>query len=69
MNWNNIRGPVGEKIIEGLITCSSIKTVSMNNNLLGIVYDEKQAPVSRLAELLTHSTTIELVDVSYNFID
>jgi len=25
MNWNNIRGSMGEKIIEGLIYCYSIK--------------------------------------------
>jgi hypothetical protein len=69
MNWNSIRGHVGEKIIDGLLTCISIKSVSLNNNLLGVVYDEKQAPISKMAELLTKSSTIEHIDVSYNFID
>ena len=41
MNWNNIRGNMGEKIIEGLLLCYSIKEVHMNNNLLGVAYDDK----------------------------
>lgn len=41
MNWNNIRGSMGEKIIEGLIYCYSIKEVHLNNNLLGVAYDDK----------------------------
>jgi Ran GTPase-activating protein (RanGAP) involved in mRNA processing and transport len=41
MNWNNIRGHLGEKIIEGLIYCRAIRQVHMNNNLLGVAYDDK----------------------------
>jgi len=41
MNWNNLRGIIGEKIIEGLVHCYSIKTVEFNNNLLGIAYEGK----------------------------
>jgi Ran GTPase-activating protein (RanGAP) involved in mRNA processing and transport len=39
LNWNNIRGVAGEKIIEGLTHSVSIKTVNMSNNLLGITYE------------------------------
>lgn len=41
MNWNHLRGSVGEKIIEGLKNCYSIREVHLNNNLLGVAYDNK----------------------------
>lgn len=27
INWNNLRGVVGEKVIDGLVTCFNIKTI------------------------------------------
>ena len=54
ISWNNLRGVAGEKIIEGLIHSSGIKTVCMNNNLLGIAYDGKQSPVCKISELFLH---------------
>jgi Ran GTPase-activating protein (RanGAP) involved in mRNA processing and transport len=41
ISWNNLRGAAGEKVIEGLTQSSGIKTVCMNNNLLGIAYEGK----------------------------
>ena len=52
INWNNIRGAVAEKIIEGLLYCYGIKQVHMNNNLLGMSYEDKQAPICKIAEVL-----------------
>ena len=52
MNWNSLRGAVGDKIMEGLVECTGIREVYMNNNLLGVSYDDKQPPVNRLAEML-----------------
>lgn len=69
MNWNNIRGHMGEKIIEGLIFCRSVKQVHLNNNLLGVAYDDKQPPITRMAEFLTTSKSIEFLDISFNFIE
>ena len=41
----------------------------MNNNLLGIAYDDKEPPICKIAELLANSKTIEYLDLSYNFIE
>lgn len=64
IGWNNLRGVAGEKIIEGLTHCSGIKTVFMNNNLLGIAYDGKQPPICKISELLLHQSTIQHLDLS-----
>jgi Ran GTPase-activating protein (RanGAP) involved in mRNA processing and transport len=69
MNWNNIRGHVGERIIDGLLQCSSIREVHLNNNLLGVAYDDKQPPICKMADLLTTSKTLEYLDLSFNFIE
>lgn len=69
MNWNNLRGAVGEKIIDGLINCYKIKSVHLNNNLLGFAYEGKEPPVCKMAELLQNSKTIEYIDLSNNFIE
>lgn len=69
MNWNNLRGAVGEKIIDGLIYCYKIKAVHLNNNLLGVTYEGREAPVCKMSELLQQSKTIEHIDLSNNFID
>eukprot|EP00347_Sterkiella_histriomuscorum_P017989 403347211 len=69
LNWNNIRGNMGVKIIEGLISCYSIKQLHINNNLLGVGYDDKEPPISKMAELLTNSKTLEYLDLSFNFIE
>ena len=52
MNWNSLRGHTADKIMEGLVECTGIREVFMNNNLLGVTYEEKQPPVNRLAEML-----------------
>lgn len=52
MNWNSLRGMTADKIMEGLVECTGIREVYMNNNLLGVTYEEKQPPVNRLAEML-----------------
>ena len=52
MNWNSLRGVVAEKIIEGLLECYGLRELYMNNNLIGVSYDEKQPPVNRMADLL-----------------
>lgn len=39
-NWNNLRGVPGEKVIEGLAKCYNLKNISLNNNLLGVAYDD-----------------------------
>lgn len=41
LNWNNLRGAMGEKIIEGLTHCPCLREIHLNNNLLGITYDNK----------------------------
>lgn len=41
----------------------------MNNNLLGVSYEDKQAPICRIAEVLSSSKTLEYLDLSYNFIE
>lgn len=69
MNWNNIRGHVGERIIDGLLQCSSVREVHVNNNLLGVAYDDKQPPICKLADLLTSSKKLECLDLSFNFIE
>ncbi len=69
MNWNNIRGQIGEKIIEGLVLSKRITQVHLNNNLLGVAYDDKEPPICKMAELLTTSKTLEYLDLSFNFIE
>ena len=41
MNWNSMRAATAEKIIDGLIYCGGIKELHLNNNLLGVSYDDK----------------------------
>jgi len=41
MNWNSLRAVVADKVIEGLIYALSLREVHMNNNLIGVTYDEK----------------------------
>lgn len=51
----------------------------MNNNLLGVAYEDqrekdhnkkhKEAPIGKLVELLTQSKSLEVIDLSYNFIE
>lgn len=41
MNWNSLRGVVAEKIIEGLLECYGLRELYMNNNLIGVSYDDK----------------------------
>jgi hypothetical protein len=41
----------------------------MNNNLLGMSYEDKQPPIGKISEVLSHSKTIEFLDLSYNFIE
>lgn len=59
MNWNSLRGNVGDRIMEGLVECTGIREVYMNNNLLGVTYEEKQPPVNRLAEMLQNLKHLE----------
>ena len=53
INWNNLRGAVGEKIIEGLLHCYSIREVHLNNNLLGVGHEEKLPPICKISEFLS----------------
>ena len=69
LNWNNIRGHMGERIIDGLLQCLSVREVHLNNNLLGVAYDDKQPPICKMAELLTNSKGLEYLDLSFNFIE
>jgi hypothetical protein len=41
MNWNSLRGGPGEKIVDGLNYCYGLRELHINNNLLGVSYDEK----------------------------
>ena len=52
MNWNSLRANAGDKIIDGLSFAYSLREIHLNNNLLGVSYDDKQPPVNRFAELL-----------------
>jgi Ran GTPase-activating protein (RanGAP) involved in mRNA processing and transport len=68
INWNSLRGVTGEKVIEGLVHCTSLKTIELNNNLLGMGYEDskekdpakriKEPPICKLAELLSTSHTL-----------
>ena len=69
MNWNNIRGHMGERIIDGLRHCFSVREVHLNNNLLGVGYDDKEPPICKMADLLTASKTLEYLDLSFNCIE
>jgi hypothetical protein len=60
---------VGEKIIDGLINCYSIREVHLKNNLLGVAYDDKLPPICKIADVLSQSKTLEYLDLSYNFIE
>lgn len=46
-----------------------IKEIHINNNLLGMPYEDKQPPICKMAELLTSSKTLEFLDLSFNFIE
>jgi Ran GTPase-activating protein (RanGAP) involved in mRNA processing and transport len=52
VNWNSLRGAVADKIMDGLLECYGLRELQINNNLLGVSYDDKQPPVNRMAELL-----------------
>jgi Ran GTPase-activating protein (RanGAP) involved in mRNA processing and transport len=52
MNWNSLRGHIAEKIVDGLVYCYGLRELGVNNNLLGVSYDEKQPPINRITELL-----------------
>lgn len=41
MNWNSLRAVVADKIIDGLLYCTGIREIHMNNNLTGVSYDDK----------------------------
>ena len=53
MNWNNLRGAVGEKIIDGFLHSYSLREIHLNNNLLGVAYDDKKPPICKIADVLT----------------
>ena len=59
INWNSLRGHVAEKIVDGLVNCYGLRELGINNNLLGVSYDEKQPPINRLTELLLNSKNLE----------
>ena len=69
VNWNSLRGNVADKIMEGLLECTGIREVHLNNNLLGVTYEDKQPPVNRLAEILQTLKHLEQLDISFNIID
>jgi len=52
LNWNNLRGHVGQLVIRGLTTCQTIKRVELTNNLLGMDYENSEAPANFLAGFL-----------------
>ena len=41
INWNSLRGAPGEKIVEAIRDCPSLRELYLNNNLLGVSYEEK----------------------------
>ena len=41
----------------------------MNNNLIGVSYDNKQPPVNKMADLLQTVESLEYLDISFNSID
>lgn len=69
MNWNSLRGAPGEKIVEAIRDCPSLRELYINNNLLGVSYEEKQPPINKLSEFLQNAKFIENVDISYNCVD
>jgi hypothetical protein len=69
MNWNSLRANVGDKIIDGLCFAYSLREIHLNNNLLGVSYDDKQPPINRFAELLQTSKNLEYLDISFNMVD
>jgi hypothetical protein len=69
MNWNSLRGAPGEKIVEGIRDCPSLRELYINNNLLGVSYEEKQPPINKLSEFLQTAKFVEYIDISYNCID
>ena len=69
MNWNSLRGGPGEKIVEAIRDCPSLRELYINNNLLGVSYEEKQPPINKLSEFLQTAKFLEYVDISYNCVD
>ena len=69
MNWNSLRGAPGEKIVEAIRDCPSLRELYLNNNLLGVSYEEKQPPINKLSEFLQTAKFVEYVDISYNCVD
>ena len=53
LNWNNIRGTMGNSIILGLAQAEKLKKLEMTNNLLGINYESAEAPANYLSILLS----------------
>ena len=49
LNWNSLRGAVGEKVIDGLANSYKLKSVYLNNNLLGVAYEGKEPPICKVA--------------------
>jgi hypothetical protein len=43
---------MGEKIIESLKKCYSLRECHMNNNLLGVAYDGKEAAICKMIDVL-----------------
>ena len=55
LNWNNIRGVPGEKIITAIKTCYALKSVFLANNLLGVAYEGIEPPVNIFCDVLMSS--------------
>lgn len=69
LNWNNIRGTIGSKIIQGLALSHALKHIEFSNNLLGITYDGIEAPANKFSDLLLQQAVVEHIDLSFNFIE
>lgn len=52
-----------------LSTCSGLRVVELNNNLLGNASEGQMAPISKIEDVLTLSKSIEIIDISNNFIE
>ena len=52
MNWSNLRGGFGLKILSGLKMVTRLKGLALANNLLGMSYEKNSPPVTFIAEIL-----------------